>query len=75
VLIAARDFPRQRAKDTACAWIVAVRFVQILVDQLWVGKGRPARCGGVHLTLPVAKCRADGLDQQDTEKALYIMWW
>src|SRR5580765_5578630 len=42
-LIAAGDLRRQRAEGAARAWIVAVRFVQILVYQFGVGDRRPAR--------------------------------
>jgi hypothetical protein len=57
--IAARNLPGQRAEGTARARIVAVRFVQIVIDQLRMGYWRPAGCGRVYSTLPAAECGAN----------------
>ena len=63
-LIAARDLRRQSTEGTTRAWIVSMRFVQIVVDQLCEGHRRSARFGSVHSTLPAAEGRADRFGNQ-----------
>src|SRR5882757_7754276 len=61
LLIAARDLPRQCAVGASHAWIITVRFVQIVVDQSCIRQRLAAGCGSVLLTLPGTKGRADRL--------------
>src|SRR5437899_2987002 len=63
-LIAACDLRRQRTEGTARAWIVAVRFVQIVVNQLCEGYRRPASFRSVHSTFPAAEGRANRFGNQ-----------
>src|SRR5207244_9587523 len=63
-LIAARNLRRQRTEGTTRAWIISMRFVQIVVEQLCEGYRWPAGCGSVHATLPPAECRADCFGNQ-----------
>src|SRR5260370_27966028 len=50
--VAACNISCQSDDWTACAWLIAVRLAQVIIDERLVRNGRPARRGGIHLTLP-----------------------
>src|SRR2546427_8086166 len=51
-LVAACDLACQRADRTARAWMIAMCFAQIIIDERLVRDRRPARGSGIHLMLP-----------------------
>lgn len=64
LLIAARDLRRKRAEGTARAGIVAVRFAQIVIDQLCERYRPAAMFCSVHSTFPAAENRANRFGNQ-----------